>query len=139
MLADEVRLQAYKGAIYEISRDKVVVDVGAGTGVLSVFAAEAGASKVYAIEKADIYKRCKKEVNKKGLEKTIKVMNCLAEEAPLEKATADVIISEWMGFFLLFERMLPSVLAVRNMTLKEGGTMIPGKAKLLIAAATIQD
>jgi protein arginine N-methyltransferase 3 len=66
-------------------------------------------------------------------------MNCLAEEAPLEKATADVIISEWMGFFLLFERMLPSVLAVRNMTLKEGGIMIPGKAKLLIAAATIQD
>ncbi len=66
-------------------------------------------------------------------------MNCLAEEAPLEKASADVIVSEWMGYFLLFERMLPSVLAVRDKSLKEGGIMIPGKAKLLIAAASIHD
>lgn len=36
----------------------------------------------------------------------------------------DVIISEWMGYFLLYERMLPSVLNARRF-LKEGGTIIP--------------
>lgn len=44
----------------------------------------------------------------------IKVMNCRAEEAPLEGLQADLIVSEWMGYILLFERMLPSVLAVRD-------------------------
>jgi hypothetical protein len=37
----------------------------------------------------------------------------------------DVIISEWMGYMLLFENMLPSVLKTRNACLKEDGVMIP--------------
>jgi FkbM family methyltransferase len=56
-----------------------VADVGAGTGVLSIFAAQFGARKVFAIENAEIYKRCKKEVKKRNLQGVIKVMNCLAE------------------------------------------------------------
>jgi FkbM family methyltransferase len=57
----------------------VVADVGAGTGVLSIFAAQFGARKVFAIENAEIYKKCKKEVKKRNLQGVIKVMNCLAE------------------------------------------------------------
>jgi hypothetical protein len=44
-----------------------------------------------------------------------------------------VIVSEWIGYFLLFERMLPSVLAVRDRYLKKGGIMIPQRARILIA------
>ncbi len=54
MLADKVRIDAYHLAIQEIVKGKVVVDVGAGTGVLSLLAANAGASVVYAIEKAEV-------------------------------------------------------------------------------------
>jgi predicted RNA methylase len=63
MLADNRRVEAYKIALNKVSLGKVVADVGAGTGVLSIFAAEGGAKKVYAIENAQIYKRCKREVS----------------------------------------------------------------------------
>ena len=69
----------------------------------------------------------------------VKVMNCRAEEAPLEDITADVIVSEWMGYFLLCERMLPSVLSVLDKCLMSGGNMIPCRARIIIAAAVLSN
>jgi hypothetical protein len=76
-------------------------------------------------------------VNRRGLQKVIKVMSCLAEEAPLDDVEADIIVSEWMGYFLLFERMLPSVLNVRDKCLAPSGIMIPGRVKIMIAAGSL--
>jgi histone-arginine methyltransferase CARM1 len=53
MLMDEIRTNCYRNAILNNKldfHDKVVLDVGAGSGILSLFAAQAGARKVYAIE-----------------------------------------------------------------------------------------
>ena len=58
----------------------------------------------------------------------------MAEEIPLEGTRIDLIISEWMGYFLLFERMLPSVLSVRDKFLAPNGKMIPALAKIYISA-----
>lgn len=65
MLKDSVRTKAYKNSIMQnehLFRDKIVLDVGSGTGILSIFAgtpfsisAKAGAKHVYGIEKANIY------------------------------------------------------------------------------------
>jgi predicted RNA methylase len=110
------------------------LDIGSGTGVLSFAAVDAGASLVYAVEKADIYKSCIKEIKKRGLEGKVKVMNCKAEEAPLEGIKNEILVSEWMGYFLLFERMLPSVLYVRDKHLDQTGILIPGHARIYIAA-----
>ena len=51
-----VRVEAYRQALAISSKDLKIVDVGCGTGILSFFAAESGATVVYAVEKADIYK-----------------------------------------------------------------------------------
>jgi protein arginine N-methyltransferase 1 len=59
-------------------------------------------------------------------------MNCKAEEAPLDNIKVEVIISEWMGYFLIFENMLPYVLAVGDNCLKEDGDIIPKEASLHI-------
>jgi hypothetical protein len=102
--------------------------------VLSFAAVEAGASRVYGVEKAEIFRSCNKEIKKRGLEGKIKVMNCKAEEAPLEGIKNEILVSEWMGYFLLFERMLPSVLYVRDKFLDQTGILIPGHARIYIAA-----
>jgi protein arginine N-methyltransferase 1 len=54
MLKDEVRTLAYRDAIYNskhLFKDKIVLDVGCGTGILSMFAATAGAKHVYGVSK----------------------------------------------------------------------------------------
>ncbi len=59
MLDDVIRTKAYQHAILNnehIFRDKIVLDIGCGTGILSMFAASAGAKHVYAIEMASVYK-----------------------------------------------------------------------------------
>jgi hypothetical protein len=66
-------------------------------------------------------------------------MNCLAEQAPIDPSTIDIIVSEWMGYFLLFERMLPSVLSVRDRCLKPGGVIVPARVKILLGAASFSE
>src|SRR6476646_11964715 len=53
LIADEVRTRAFRDSLRaSVTRGAVVADVGAGSGILSLFAAQAGASRVYAIERA---------------------------------------------------------------------------------------
>ena len=57
MLKDKIRTGTYQNAIMknpDVFKDKIVLDIGCGTGILSIFAAKAGAKKVYGIEFADI-------------------------------------------------------------------------------------
>ena len=57
MLKDAVRTRTYQRAIEdnpEDFKDKIVLDIGCGTGILSIFAARAGAKHVYAVENAEI-------------------------------------------------------------------------------------
>ncbi|KAI3501770.1 hypothetical protein L1887_29779 [Cichorium endivia] len=57
MIKDRVRTETYKTAILQHRshiEGKVVVDVGCGTSVLSIFCAQAGAKRVYAVDASEI-------------------------------------------------------------------------------------
>lgn len=57
MLKDEVRTLTYRNAMYHnkhVFKDKIVLDVGSGTGILSMFAANAGAKHVYGVRWTDL-------------------------------------------------------------------------------------
>eukprot|EP00826_Nyctotherus_ovalis_P034409 TRINITY_DN2867_c0_g1_i1.p1 TRINITY_DN2867_c0_g1~~TRINITY_DN2867_c0_g1_i1.p1 ORF type:complete len:227 (+),score=47.73 TRINITY_DN2867_c0_g1_i1:265-945(+) len=59
------------------------------------------------------------------------------EEIELPVKKVDIIISEWMGYFLLYEAMLDTVLYARDKYLASGGLILPDKVTLNMAA--IQD
>jgi protein arginine N-methyltransferase 1 len=117
---------------------KVVLDVGTGSGALSIWCAQAGAAKVFACEYTDMAKHARALVEKNGLSHIVEVMQCSAEELDLP-CKVDIIISEWMGYFLLRESMLDSVIRARNKWLKDGGSMFPSYATMYWSAVTYED
>lgn len=136
MLKDKVRTKTYMNSIVQnkhLFKDKVVLDVGCGTGILSMFAAKAGARKVYGIECAGIAKAAQQIVKANGFGDVIEIINKKLEDVELPE-NVDIIISEWMGYFLLYESMLDTVLFARDKWLKPGGLIFPDKANLYICA-----
>lgn len=74
MIQDSVRTSTYASFILqnpELFRDAIVLDVGCGTGILSLFAARAGAKRVIAVDASDIAKKAKQIVETNGLQDTI--------------------------------------------------------------------
>jgi predicted RNA methylase len=66
MLEDHKRTGAYHQAILNnrhCFQDKIVLDVGTGSGILAIFAAHAGAKKVYAVEATAMAKLAKRMVD----------------------------------------------------------------------------
>ena len=152
MLQDTTRTGAYYNAICGQARavnfqGKVVMDVGTGTGILAMFAAKAGAKKVYAVEASAIASTAKELVKANGLGDVVEVFNCKVRllcvrlsaarrlthshfssspqveelELPEGYEKADVIVSESMGFLLVHERMLEVMMIARDRFLKKGG------------------
>ena len=140
MIKDKIRTGSYKKAIENnkiIFKDKIVLDIGSGTGILSIFAAKAGAKHVYGIEYADIADYSKEIIKQNNLSDKITIIQSKVEEANLPVDKVDIIISEWMGYFLLYESMLDTLLFARDKWLKKDGYLLPDKAQIYLAG--IQD
>ena len=75
MIQDKVRTATYASFILttpELFKDAVVLDVGCGTGILSLFAARAGAKRVFAVDASDIAEKAEKIVKANGFDHIIK-------------------------------------------------------------------
>lgn len=134
MLQDYVRTSTYQRAVLTNSedfRDKIVLDVGAGSGILSFFAVQAGARRVYAVEASSMAQHAETLVAANNVHDKIKVIAGKIEEIELPEMV-DVIISEPMGYMLYNERMLETYLHAKKW-LKPGGVMFPSKGDLHIA------
>lgn len=137
MLEDFPRTDSYKSAIFNnktLFKGKTIMDVGCGTGILSIFCAQAGAKKVYAIEASNLAKLAQKIIVENKFENIIEVIQKRVEDVELTgDIKVDVIISEWMGFYLLHEGMLDSVIYARDKFLKPDGYMFPESATIYVA------
>ena len=160
MLADHQRMAAYHSAILgnqDVFRDKVVMDIGTGSGILAVWAAQAGARKVYAIEYTDMAKHAQKVMEANNVSHIVQVIQGAVEDIvlPVEQdelqveagddepgstRCIDIIVSEWMGYFLLRESMLDSIIRARDKFLKpKTGLMFPSHTTMLWAPVTDEE
>jgi protein arginine N-methyltransferase 3 len=137
MIQDKVRTATYAKFILtnpDLFRDSVVLDVGCGTGILSLFAARAGARRVIAVEASQMATKAEKIVKANAFEDVITVVRGKVEEVSLPEGIeqVDIILSEWMGYALLYESMLDSVLVARDRFLRPGGVMAPSQCQMMI-------
>ncbi|XP_058758268.1 probable histone-arginine methyltransferase 1.3 isoform X2 [Vicia villosa] len=139
MLQDYVRTGTYYAAVIENRADftgRVVVDVGAGSGILSLFAAQAGAKHVYAVEASEMAEYARKLIaGNPKLAQRITVIKGKVEDVELPEK-ADILISEPMGTLLVNERMLESYVIARDRFLTPTGKMFPGVGRIHMAPFT---
>ena len=100
MLKDTVRTLSYRDAIYQnkhLFKGKTVLDVGCGTGILSLFAAKAGAKRVFGVDNSSIAILARQVVIDNNLDNIITIIRGKVEEVELPVKSVDIIVSEWMG------------------------------------------
>lgn len=133
MLADQPRTTKYHSVILqnkESLKDKVILDVGCGTGIISLFCAHyAQPRAVFAVEASEMAQHTGQLVVQNGFADIITVFQQKVEDVVLPEKV-DVLVSEWMGTCLLFEFMIESILYARDAWLKEDGIIWPTTAAL---------
>lgn len=134
LLKDKYRMKIFKNAIFENKdriKGKAVLDAGTGTGIFAMWAAQAGARVVYAVEQSSIAEYAEKIVKLNGFSETVKVIHGKLEEIELPEKV-DFIICDFMGSCLLFDSMIPSLIVSRDKFLKEDGIILPSESKLIL-------
>jgi protein arginine N-methyltransferase 1 len=133
MIADTVRTRAYEEALrLAVTPGCTVVDIGAGTGILSMLACRMGAGRVYAIEPNDAICLAPELARANGCEDRIRFLQQSSLETSLAEP-ADVIVSDLRGLTPLCSRSVEAIIDARTRLLRPGGILIPRRDVLWAA------
>jgi hypothetical protein len=139
MLDDQTRTSAYQAAIRQTVRPgDVVVEVGTGTGVLAVTAAQAGAARVYAIEASAIADSARRVFEVNGVTDRVTVVEGLSSRVSLPER-CDLLIAEIIGRDPLEESVLEFTRDAVTRFLKPGGRLVPSHFEVFTVPVAIPD
>ncbi|WP_414571074.1 50S ribosomal protein L11 methyltransferase [Nostoc sp. CCY 9925] len=128
MLGDRIRMAAYKKAIQEVVKPgMVVLDLGTGTGILGLWALQAGAKHLYAIDvNKDILAIASENFAQNGFTGKYDIFHGMSYDIDLP-TQVDLIISEIMGNIADNEDFVPILTDAYKRFLKQSGIMLPSK------------
>jgi type I protein arginine methyltransferase len=133
MLAEPVRADAHFAAVRESVRPGMVVaDVGAGPGVLGIYAATLGARRVFLVEPDASVNAARALAIENGVADRVEVIRAPSTEIDLPER-ADVIVSDLRGVTPLYGRHLEAAADMRRRLLAPGGICIPRRDRLYTA------
>jgi len=142
MLDDTVRTLAFKAALQELIAKKEkpwVLDIGTGSGVLAMFAAQAGAEKVFATEaEGPMFEAAKMNIQRSGLEGKVELLKYVDGRKLKLPRQVDIIVSECLGHFGFDENMITAVSGCKEY-LRPNGTFLPRSVALFAALASVPD
>ena len=138
MLEDLDRAQAYQVAISAaVGPGMQVLEIGAGTGLLAMMAAKAGAEHVYTVEAnplmADVARAC---VARNGLSDQITVINGHSSQLEIGvhlPRRADTLIHEIFSSSVVTEGLVPSLVHAKAELLAPGATLLPEAVDIMTA------
>jgi protein arginine N-methyltransferase 1 len=139
MLGDTARTQAFIDALKKcVTRDDVVVDVGTGTGVLAIAAAQAGARKVYAIEASSMGDTARELVAINGVSDRVEIVRGWSTRISLpERGT--ILVSETIGNEPFGEKIVEIMDDATKRLLVPGARRIPRRLRVYAVLATMPD
>jgi protein arginine N-methyltransferase 1 len=127
MLADGVRVAAYRAALADAAPGKHVLDLGTGSGLLALLAAQAGARLVIAVEETAIADVAAQAIAPFPIIELIRrPSRDVALDPPVE-----VIVHELFGNDPLAEGLLPTICDARRRLLAPGGRLVPDRVEIL--------
>ncbi|CAF1382468.1 unnamed protein product [Adineta steineri] len=144
LLKDEIRTKTFRNAMINnrhLFKDKVVLNIGCGVGIFSLFAAKAGAKMVIAVEKSNVIEYAKRIIRANRYDKIIRVIKGRIEDIELPEGIdkVDIIIAEWMGYCLFYDSIIQSVIYARDKFLKPDGLIFPDRATMYMVGIEDRD
>ncbi|KAH8382733.1 hypothetical protein KR009_004981, partial [Drosophila setifemur] len=144
MLMDTITTNAYNRIFKRqesIFKDKIVLDVGCRSGLLSLMSVEAGAVKVIGVGNMQSAKIVKKALSGGEKEDIFEMVEGSIENIrlPCGLKKVDIIVSEWIGkvFYkshsVFVDSLFKEVIFARDKWLTKGGHIIPNIARLFIS------
>jgi type I protein arginine methyltransferase len=133
MVVDDMRTVAYSSALRQaVKPGSVVLDIGTGTGILSMLACQYGAGRVYAVEPDDAIRVARQIAEANGFAGRITFIQDVSTRVTLPEK-ADVIVSDLRGILPLFQQHIPSIIDARERLLAPEGQLIPQEDRLWVA------
>ena len=139
MIADHGRTDAYAQALRaRLTPESVVLDIGAGSGILTLLACQAGARRVYAVEPDGIVEVARESAARNGFSDRVELIQAFSTVIDLPEKV-DVIVSEIHGPLPYFLGCPSSIVDARDRFLKPGGFLVPMRDTLSVAVVTLPD